>query len=444
VQTSAAVQLALSAITPEASSTSLQAAERACLDALQGRRPMIDAYLCVGEARMQTQQFSGASCAFHTAASVASTDPRRRGDAYAREGDALSAMAREAGGADQRGLLDNAGAAYTSSINADRTSPKLAERYLSRADILLRMGEDDAARADIQLASSLPGNAGTASAFVRLLELRMGRGESLRDASLRELARAAWRADQRSAATNSFYGQVLFFENNPGADQALRDAIRFAQPGDQRYLPEAHYYLSLLEARASNYQASAQDASDAGDGDFRYQRQECLMELVRGGAQVYARDRSHRNTSPEEARGMPAYRACNVGPSAEAQLLLGMYWLRHAMYRGADLAPNRQGPNYRPWAEALNNAGSAFRQGMAALGNERPSLESLRWDELPSEHVTLYDMLDYGAQLTTYFLTQCGSAAPIGAAGGLFEKYRIVRPASDSRRCLPPAGSEDS
>src|SRR5262245_3367029 len=94
VPASDAVQLALSAITPEASQTSLETAERACLGELQRRRTMIDAYFCVGEARIRLQQLSDASCAFHTAASVASTDPRRRADAYAREGDALSAAAR--------------------------------------------------------------------------------------------------------------------------------------------------------------------------------------------------------------------------------------------------------------------------------------------------------------------------------------------------------------
>jgi tetratricopeptide (TPR) repeat protein len=266
---------------------------------------------------------------------------------------------------------------------------------------------------------------------VAQLQRTLGQGPDIVNATLRRAHDAS-----DSVATNSALGTAYFDMGDWNrAASYLNAAIHETpQPDEQAYLPDAYYHLSMVEAHNGNFLQALARARSAGPSNFAYQRQLCLMELKVGGAEVYSRDSGAR--TPHAGEEMPGYAACNLGASSpEAQLLLGMFWLRHAQFRGADLPPRLGTQAGTDWRDAVYKASQAFNNGSRLLGTSTAALD---WPAQPA--VQLSDMLNYGQTLAAYVGTFCaGPPTPAhGVAEGIFVNYSIVRSPGMPNRCLPP------
>lgn len=388
---------------PNADATALGQALAACNQVLSrsGQRTHLQARMCVAEAQLRlaklgndtTQNYSAASCNFQMAEGLAER-ARRTSEQTRAQGfrvEALLGLASVSGREQADRLIADADRVHARSLQA---SPelhfRLYELYSERRDAVRVRREAE--------------HLGTSSRMAALAWIGVAQ---LEPAQAEDALRRALNAQPRSVAVNSELGRFYFERNNPNDRALARTRLEIAttespQPDEQRYLPSARYYLSLLVAQEDPRRA-ADLARDAGPSDFRYQRQACLMQLKIGHERVFDRYQEGNRWINRPVDAMPGFVACQLGDTPEARLLRAMFWLRRAQFY---MPPPVLG------TRAMRDYQAEVAQASRALDIQVDASTALGW---PGQETspTLREMFDYGRELTAYFDGIClGATRP--------------------------------
>jgi hypothetical protein len=404
---------------------------------------LIDAYLCVGEANMDERvpghSAGNAYCAYHAAAVLAEQARSASLQSRAQVG---RAQALEALRQSQEDVLE----AYRLAIAADGTA---TTALVARARHYMGRQEWDRARDDLVTydASRRAYQAKVSTRDMALAIVELVQRADYDGNTKIALLGAAQAAAPTSVAVNSALGTAYF--EMAGQQQTALDFLRrateqgSAEAGYEPLQEKAFLYRSMLAATGvGGTMNDALTYADRAGNTPEAMRQGCLIRLQMGGNQVFVPTQLDRNghvTRPPgggpinmtPAQQLPGYDHCNRFPNtAEGQLLLGMFWLRHAQYLAQNdfVGPGQAGE--RRWTDAVTAANRAFQQGETLVpANNTP----LGW--AGAGPVTLRMMLIRGQHLASYIGTICRRNEPVPSdEERVFVRYNIIRSSDDPNR----------
>ncbi|MBK8838602.1 MAG: hypothetical protein IPO30_07895 [Hyphomonadaceae bacterium] len=400
-------------------------------NALEAKLGLGRAYaaLAVSSATGKREAYISASGAYESAATTAMDRGLVKEQAEAREGRGqalfeLSRISAASGGSDATGLLQQAIDEYTVAAGLE---PNNAERQLKLARALERAGQFVGADRAFETAVGLLGPGPLLSDA--LLELAAVKSK-LPNAGP-EVIRATYekaRAANPQSARPSFEIGMSYFKQGGLANAAKEfqqvidrtgGVTGIPQSGELQLKADAHYYLSLIEARqAGSGPLSAAAVANADRavlvGAPNPPRNfACLAHIVRGGKSV-------------TDDGMSNWCSGNDG-RPEGLLLRGMFYLRQAQ-----IASQTARPILRDSAQFAFNQGlnEIKRLAAAPVSSDASALQiTFEWPGSPMPP-SVQVLLDYGKAV----VVGCGSpqtalttlsAADAAAAETFFKFYRV-------------------
>lgn len=437
---------------PNTDETQLRLAVGDCRDA-RGRdgRFHIQAFLCLGEASRwpRARQFASADvnptkayCAYHSAAILAHRirNANLETQAHIGRGQTL----------DDIGASQQAIDAFGLAIRANGSAEYIGHARAALAQHYIRIGHKDEAR-DALLVNWQPIVGGTDVALA-LVELAHMQTPQVPPEEQINYLNAARTAAPYSVAVQSALGVGYFKAGRFDlAPSYLQDATTHELPtNEQSYLSlreQAFLYRSVMETGGPSHPAIGGDpfwSSERAGNSAEALRQACLLRIRQGDAgaqgghgvfhQELGADRRLHEVPVDGAQYCSTER---LGTSPEGQLLVGMYWLRHAQFMAMAYGTLPTPSGQSQWQDNITNADIAFRTARNALTDRTQPLNWPMQDQDPT--IKLSQMLDAADRLRQFYNGGCQQPNPIGdqAAENIFVFYRVVQPVGAARRCMP-------